>query len=31
MGLITKTVIIKWNAKNKQYFESKNYIYTFLY
>ena len=28
MGLITKTVIIKWNAQNKQYFESKNYIYT---
>ena len=28
MRLITKTVIIKWNAKNKQYFESKNYIYT---
>ena len=28
MGLITKTVIVKWNSKIKKYYESKGYIYT---
>jgi len=28
MGLITKTVMVKWNVRNKQWYESKEYIFT---
>ena len=28
MGLITETVKIKWNPRNKKYYESFGYIYT---
>ena len=28
MGLISKTAIVKWNPKNKEYYENKGYTYT---
>lgn len=28
MGLITKTVMMKWNSSNKKYYESLGYLYT---
>jgi hypothetical protein len=28
MGLISKTVTMKWNGRNKKWFESKGYVYT---
>ena len=28
MGLITKTVKVKWNAKNKKHYEELGYIFT---
>ena len=31
MGLITKTVKIKWNQKTKKYYENLGYVYTKMY
>ena len=28
MGLITKTAKVKWNSKNKKYYEALGYIFT---
>ena len=31
MGLISKTVKIKWNQKTKKYYENLGYVYTKMY
>lgn len=28
MGLISKTVMVRWHSINKKWYESKGYIYT---